>query len=146
MFILYQFLKRPVWRKISIWKINFNVIIQKSKLRRNRQDEIAFLLFSSFQPGKAKATERYHLLKILAKRRFFSGTKRKPQMEVSLFKDQRFFSLANFWMALCFIIKLLLQLGNILSSHTKTPHVTQPLNSVNPSSSFNRTVSQFALL
>ena len=35
-----QFLKRPVWRKISIWKINFNVIIQKSKLRRNRQDEI----------------------------------------------------------------------------------------------------------
>ena len=102
----------------------------------------AFLLFSSFQPGKAKATERYHLLKILAKRRFFSGTKRKPQMEVSLFKDQRFFSLANFWMALCFIIKLLLQLGNILSSHTKTPHVTQPLNSVNPSSSFTKTVSQ----
>ena len=33
-----------VWRKISIWKINFNVIIQKSKLRRNRQDEIIFLL------------------------------------------------------------------------------------------------------
>ena len=34
-----QFLKRPVWRKISIWKINLNIIIQKSKLRRNRQDE-----------------------------------------------------------------------------------------------------------
>ena len=63
----------------------------------------AFLLFSSFKHGKAKATERYHLLKILAKRRFFSGTKRKPQMEVSFFKDQRFFSLANFWMVLCFI-------------------------------------------
>ena len=62
-----------------------------------------FTPFSSFQHGKAKATERYHLLKILAKRRFFSGTKRKPQMEVSFFKDQRFFSLANFWMALCFI-------------------------------------------
>ena len=34
-----QFLKRPVWRKISIWKINLNPIIQKYKLRRNRQDE-----------------------------------------------------------------------------------------------------------
>ena len=30
-----QFLKRPVWRKISICEINFNSKIQKSKLKRN---------------------------------------------------------------------------------------------------------------
>ena len=37
---LCQFLIRPVWRKISICKINLNLIIQKAKLKRNRQDEI----------------------------------------------------------------------------------------------------------
>ena len=31
-----------MWRKISIWKINFNLVIQKSKLKRNRQDEINY--------------------------------------------------------------------------------------------------------
>ena len=35
-----QFLKRPVWRKISICEINFNSKIQKSKLKRNLWDEI----------------------------------------------------------------------------------------------------------
>ena len=34
-FTLGQFLKRPVWRKISMCKINFNSKIQKSKLKRN---------------------------------------------------------------------------------------------------------------
>ena len=34
-----------MWRKISIWKINFNLVIQKSKLKRNRQDEIVCINF-----------------------------------------------------------------------------------------------------
>ena len=38
--LLCQFLIRPVWRKISIYGINLNFIIQKSKLRRNYRDEI----------------------------------------------------------------------------------------------------------
>ena len=38
---LCQFLKRPVWRKISMCKINFNSKIQKSKLKRNLWDEIS---------------------------------------------------------------------------------------------------------
>ena len=45
---LCQFLKRPVWRKISIWKINFNLVIQKSKLKRNRQDEIIRISIISY--------------------------------------------------------------------------------------------------
>ena len=40
--LLCQFLIRPVWRKISIYGINLNFIIQKSKLRRNYRDEIVF--------------------------------------------------------------------------------------------------------
>ena len=39
--LLCQFLIRPVWRKISIYGINLNFIIQKSKLKRNYRDEIA---------------------------------------------------------------------------------------------------------
>ena len=38
--IFCQFLKRPVWRKISMYEINFNSKIQKSKLKRNLWDEI----------------------------------------------------------------------------------------------------------
>ena len=44
-FCLYlcQFLIRPGWRKILICKINLNLIIQKSKLKINRQDEKWYL-------------------------------------------------------------------------------------------------------
>ena len=46
---LCQFLKRPVWRKISICKINFNSKIQKSKLKRNLWDEIESKIFARKQ-------------------------------------------------------------------------------------------------
>ena len=41
--LLCQFLIRPVWRKISIYGINLNFIIQKSKLRGNYRDDIKIM-------------------------------------------------------------------------------------------------------
>ena len=54
-----QFLIRPVWREISICKINLNQIIQKSKLKRNRQDEMRFYIRVEFCPDTFLSLRRF---------------------------------------------------------------------------------------
>ena len=66
-FYVGQFLIRPVWRKISICKINLNQIIQKSKLKRNRQDEMRFYIRVEFCPHTFLSLRRFWQMATLPK-------------------------------------------------------------------------------